>query len=708
MKSSYGHCVGIFALTFCSVCFGGTYSGGSGTTADPFRIGTLADWVELTGASGDWDKQFILMRDLDISGVAMTAVGSPAVPFTGSLDGRGYRISNLYMYFSYLPDREYLGLFGDVGPGGQIRNLGLEKVDIRGTQYVGGIAGFNQGFITACYVTGMVNVLGVSNLGIGGMVGTNSGTVMNCYAKVTTTGCGLVGDNAKGTIANCYSASLTPYAEDNLAPSSGPYKGTITASFWEDLGKERMNPGVWPTDRTTAEMRRKVTYSVAGWDFVGETANGTADVWRMCEEGVDTPRLAWEFSGTGDFACPNGTEMADLLELASRWMKARPEEAGAADGTGDGIVNFDDFALLGEHWLFRQTGQLVGHWPLDGDYLSSVGGYVGTPVGDPEFVPEAEARMGSGALVLDNDDSVVVEGYKGITGSRARTCMAWIKTDRNINSLFWWGNPDKSGGLWQVGINHGGLQLNIRNGFLWTNTLVNTGQWVHVAVVLPDRTNRMEDVRLYVNGIQERNPASYSQGTMPVINTDGLRDFQIGVLPNFMGLIGLIDEIRVYDWAMSREEILLAGGVGGVDAGPDQTVELEAAYRRLTLDGYGYNINDDYLSVHWEKISGPDDAAILDPEEFSTRVDIFGEGDYVFRLTASDETRSFSDDVRVMVIKGQIGRWRFDGNLSDDFGHHGNARWSSYPASSPLLVSDPEARIGNGAVEMRGDGYVIV
>jgi hypothetical protein len=313
--------------------------------------------------------------------------------------------------------------------------------------------------------------------------------------------------------------------------------------------------------KTAAEMRMLSTYTAIGWDFVGEAVNGTADIWRLCEDGADYPRLAREYSRAGDFACPEGVALEDLLELAGRWMKAIPDEAGAADGTSDGVVNYDDFALLGEHWLFRQTAKPVGHWPLDGDFLSSVGGYSGTPVGDPEFVGQTEARIGSGALALDGDDSVVVEGFKGIAGSRARTCMAWIKTQQNISSLFWWGDPSKSGGLWQVGVNEGGLVLNINyGGLIWTTTPVNTGQWVHVAVVLPDRTNRLEDVRLFVNGIPEPKPIIPTWAPSFPINTLPTADFRIGSWPEGFGYDGLIDDIRIYDWALTAAEIQTIAG----------------------------------------------------------------------------------------------------------------------------------------------------
>ena len=39
-------------------------------------------------------------------------------------------------------------------------------------------------------------------------------------------------------------------------------------------------------------MRAKM-FLDAGWDFVGETANGTEDIWRI-NEGKDYPHLGWE------------------------------------------------------------------------------------------------------------------------------------------------------------------------------------------------------------------------------------------------------------------------------------------------------------------------------------------------------------------------------------------------------------------------------
>jgi hypothetical protein len=41
-------------------------------------------------------------------------------------------------------------------------------------------------------------------------------------------------------------------------------------------------------------MQNPQTYLAAGWDLVGESKNGTEDIWTICE-GQDYPKLTWQF-----------------------------------------------------------------------------------------------------------------------------------------------------------------------------------------------------------------------------------------------------------------------------------------------------------------------------------------------------------------------------------------------------------------------------
>jgi hypothetical protein len=66
----------------------------------------------------------------------------------------------------------------------------------------------------------------------------------------------------------------------------------ITACFW-DIETSRQTASAGGTGKTTAEMQTASMFLNAGWDFVGETKNSTADLWWILE-GKDHPRLWWE------------------------------------------------------------------------------------------------------------------------------------------------------------------------------------------------------------------------------------------------------------------------------------------------------------------------------------------------------------------------------------------------------------------------------
>jgi hypothetical protein len=58
---------------------------------------------------------------------------------------------------------------------------------------------------------------------------------------------------------------------------------------------------------TTANMQTQTTFTDAGWDFTGETANGTEDIWTTSDE-LDYPRFVWQY--------PLSVE----LDLNNTWM----------------------------------------------------------------------------------------------------------------------------------------------------------------------------------------------------------------------------------------------------------------------------------------------------------------------------------------------------------------------------------------------------
>ena len=163
--------------------------------------------------------------------------------------------------------------------------------------------------ITNCYAKGSVSI---SRMEAGGLVGENyAGTIENCYStgdvREPITGDvegpndvgGLVGHNNAGIIKNCYSVGHVQ-GLDNVGGLIGKVSenGIVITSFWDTQtsGQENVTGGKPSTGGIpleTHEMLTSTIFLIVGWDFVGETANGTDDIWWI-NEGQDYPRLWWE------------------------------------------------------------------------------------------------------------------------------------------------------------------------------------------------------------------------------------------------------------------------------------------------------------------------------------------------------------------------------------------------------------------------------
>ena len=153
-------------------------------------------------------------------------------PFIAVFEGNDYTISNLMIN---RPATNSVGLFGYVGSGSEIANVGLLNMEVIGNIRVGGLVGQNiGGTITNSYATGSVSGSGNS---VGGLVGGNRGTIANSYATGSVRGSsivgGLVGSNISGgTITNSYAmGSVSGSGEDVGGLVGWNNGGTITNSY---------------------------------------------------------------------------------------------------------------------------------------------------------------------------------------------------------------------------------------------------------------------------------------------------------------------------------------------------------------------------------------------------------------------------------------------------------------------------------------------
>jgi hypothetical protein len=179
------------------------------------------DWYDLDTVRNNLAGSYILMNDLDSTTAGYEELASPTANngtgwepigtedqfFTGSFDGQGYEIRDLFMN---RPDETLVGLFGTVDEEGVVENIGVVNAIVTGGVSVGGLVGDNLGNVTNCYAIG--NVTGYDI--VGGLVGVNGGNMSYCYSASSVIGTGstgelrvvggLVGANA-GNMSYCYS-----------------------------------------------------------------------------------------------------------------------------------------------------------------------------------------------------------------------------------------------------------------------------------------------------------------------------------------------------------------------------------------------------------------------------------------------------------------------------------------------------------------------
>ena len=123
--------------------------------------------TELQNIRNNLTGDYYLANDIDCSGIAnFKPIGNCDNTFTGTFDGKGYKITHLHINRPYT---DCVGLFGCIGSGSEIKNASLEEVDVRGRNYLGGLVGTNEGTITNSYSTGTVS----GGAYIGGLVGGN-------------------------------------------------------------------------------------------------------------------------------------------------------------------------------------------------------------------------------------------------------------------------------------------------------------------------------------------------------------------------------------------------------------------------------------------------------------------------------------------------------------------------------------------------------
>ena len=197
-------------------------SDGSYTVTSADGLMNVAELVN----GGKTDINITLDKDIDLTGKEWTPIGTGySNKYTGTFDGGGHTIKGL----TVTTNDQFVGLFGSIGYAGTVKNVMMEDVQItsnRSSGFAGGVAGYSDGTIENCSVSGSVS----GTVYVGGVVGVQiGGSITGCSSSATVKGTVDVGGVAGQTNS---SATLTAcYATGNVIIEMAPKKNIAGGSL---------------------------------------------------------------------------------------------------------------------------------------------------------------------------------------------------------------------------------------------------------------------------------------------------------------------------------------------------------------------------------------------------------------------------------------------------------------------------------------------
>ena len=173
---------------------------------------------------GKTDINITLDTDIDLTGKDWTPIGTSFHnSYTGTFDGGGHTITGL----TVTTNDEGVGLFGYLGKAGTVKNVVMEGVQITSNQIyggkIGGVAGYSDGTIENCSVSGSVS----GTVYVGGVVGAQwEGSITGCSSSATVKGTVYVGGvtgqtNSSATLTACYATGNVIIEIDPVKNISG-------------------------------------------------------------------------------------------------------------------------------------------------------------------------------------------------------------------------------------------------------------------------------------------------------------------------------------------------------------------------------------------------------------------------------------------------------------------------------------------------------
>jgi arylsulfatase A-like enzyme len=234
----------------------------------------------------------------------------------------------------------------------------------------------------------------------------------------------------------------------------------------------------------------------------------------------------------------------------------------------------------------------VGHWPLDEGSGTNTADTTGTSpsfligMNDLAWVTDIPGTnngayfTNSFALEFDGVNDNLQTHYPGIGGNNPRTICCWLKTTNVENQIIiLWGFENTESFSYLLRVNNsaargtvGAIRTSAYGGEVVGSTLVNNGQWHHVASVFDG--GNITNTRHYINGkldgISGSRPIKVDT-ELTLGRADGSTLVTIGSAKNTKYFKGKLDDIGLFNYALSEEQIqfVMSNGIAALDVDYD-------------------------------------------------------------------------------------------------------------------------------------------